>query len=371
MRKGVRRKPLADADRATGRITPELRAEILRQVDSGRTAAAVAEQYGVGTRSICRWLARRHAAQQAGDPTGASGLVPRSTRPNSVVSPVTPEQRKLVLEVKQEHPEMGPAQLRNQLRRFHGVSLSHKTIGKILKAAGHRLETRVPDIEEAKVERFEMSRPNELWTVDIKEFFVQDAKLYLFAFIDDYSRFVVGHGLFRDATTERALTVLKGAIARHGKPERVLSDRGREFHAWVGESGFTKFLENELIAHSLARPHHPQTCGKIEALFRTVIKELLGRVRFDSIGHAEREIARYFDDYNFRRTHMGICGVTPADRYFGRVDAGLNDIESRLPSVDRPGDPVRIPGERAVVLQLALEEGKLVLWFAGKRVLLG
>jgi transposase InsO family protein len=371
MSKDGSRKPVPHADRATGRITLETRAEILKQLDSGRSAAEVARQYGVSVVTVYRWRNARDAARSEADPDGQSGLKPRSTRPIDTVSPVTPRQRSLVLEVKQEHPEMGPAQLRNQLRRFHGVSLSHKTIGSILKAAGHKLETRVPDKEEKAVERFEMSRPNELWTIDIKEFFVHDVKLYLFALIDDYSRFVVGHGLYKDSTSERALAVLKDAIGRHGKPERVLSDRGREFHHWGGESSFTKFLEDELIAHSLARPHHPQTCGKVEALFGTVTEELFGRVRFDSISHAGREIAAYFENYNFQRTHMGIGGVTPSDRYFARVDAGIKMIEGQVPPIDRRGQQTSIPGERPIVLQIALESGQLVLWFAGKRVVLG
>ncbi len=189
--------------------------------------------------------------------------------------------------------------------------------------------------------------------------------------LDDYSRFVVGHGLFRQVTAEHAISVLTQAIDHHGKPERVLTDRGREFHAWRGTSAFTQFLEDEMIEHSLARPHHPQTCGKVEAVHGTLEKELLGRVQLDSFSHARRELARYFEHYNFERTHMGIGGVTPADRYFARVKKGLATLEAGAPSLDRDGEPHRLPGERPVVLQLALVDSRLELWFAGKKVELG
>lgn len=360
--------PAPVPDRPTGRFTAQEKAEILRQVDAGRTQADVGRQYHVHPVTISRWLQARAEAQAAGDASGQSGLTPKSTRPIDSVSPVSPAHRELVLRLKGEHPEMGPAQLRNQLRRFHGVSFSHKVIGKILKQAGHKLEVRVTDREEATVERFEMSRPNELWTMDVKEFYVHDLKVYLFDVIDDFSRFVVGHGLFKEVTAAHAIAVLKTAVARHGKPERVLTDRGREFHVWGGESSFTRFLEDELIAHSLARPHHPQTCGKVEALHGTLEKELVGVVRFDSFGHAQREVAAFYERYNFERTHMGIGGVTPADRYFGRVETVLASIERATPPADRPGAVHKLPGERAVVLQLALVEGRLELWFAGKRI---
>jgi len=368
---GNRNHPPNPHDRPTGRLTAELKAAILEQVDMGRTRADVARQYGVHPVSISRWLKARELARNSGDPTGKSGLDARSTRPIDAVSPVPPQHRELVIDLKAQHPEMGPAQIRNQLRRFHGISLSHKTIGKILKDAGFKLETRVPDLEEASVERFEMSRPNELWTMDIKSFYVHDLKLYLIDILDDYSRFVVGHGLLKESSADQAISTLRKAISRHGKPERVLTDRGGEFHTWGGDSAFTAFLEGECIAHSLARPHHPQTCGKIEALHATLEKELLGVVRFDSFSHARREVSKYFERYNFERTHMGIGGVTPADRYAGRVETVLSGIEGRTGAIDRPQSPSRLPGERAVVLQIALFGGKLELWFAGKRVELG
>jgi hypothetical protein len=44
-----------------------------------------------------------------------------------------------------------------------------------------------------------MSRPNELWTLDIKEFFIHDLKMALITVIDDYARSVVGHSLLLSA----------------------------------------------------------------------------------------------------------------------------------------------------------------------------
>lgn len=359
-----------DAERRTGRFSAEEKAEILAQVDMGRSQAEVARQYGLHPNTIGRWLKRRAEARSDGDASGASGLRPRSTRPHHAPSPVEEDERELIIELKREHPEMGPAQLRNQLRRFHAISLSHKVIGKVLRQAGFVLEKRVKDRDEAKVERFEMSRPNELWTMDTKSFYVHDLKVWLIDIIDDYSRFIVGFRLLRHAaTSDDAVATVTEAMARHGKPERVLTDRGGEFHSWSGLARFTKFLQDESIEHSLARAHHPQTTGKIESMHRTLEKELIGIRRFDSFAQARREIAGYFEHYNFERTHMGIGGVTPADRYFGRLARVLADLEQRTPATS--GDAPRLPGERAVVLQLALVEGRLELWFAGKRVVLG
>jgi transposase InsO family protein len=354
-------------DRPTGRFDATTKSEACKQVDGGRTLVEVAKQYGMHPNTLGNWLKQREQARAQGQ-DDRSGLMPKSTRPLYSPSPVSDEVRDKVLEAKREHPEMGPAQLRNHLRRFERISLSHKIIGKILRQAGIPLEKRVRDEEERVLTRFEMTRPNELWMMDVKSFFVHDLKVYLLTALDDYSRLVVDHELLNRSSSQAAIALVKRAIQRHGKPERVLTDRGGEFHSWQGVSVFTRFLEEEGIEHSLARPHHPQTCGKIEALHGTLDKELIGRVRFDGFLHAKREIAGYYEHYNFGRTHMGIGGVTPADRYFGRLPQILSEIERQSPSSD---GRARLPGERAVVLQIALVDGKLELFFAGKRVALG
>ena len=357
--------------RRSGRFTAEEKAEIVRQVETGRTRAEVARQYRLHPNTVTRWLKLRGSAKAQGDHSKEAGLVPRSTRPHHSPSPVSAQDGELVIELKRKHPEMGPAQIRNQLRRFHAVSLSHKTIGKILRDAGFQLEKRVRDNEEHAVQRFEMTRPNELWTMDIKSFYVHDLKLYLIDVVDDYSRFVVAHRLLDKTSSEEVISVIREGMQAHGKPERILTDRGTEFHSWQGISAFTKFLENESIEQSLARPHHPQTAGKIEAVHRTLEKELIGVKRFDSFAHARQELLAYFEHYNHERTHMGIGGVTPADRYFGRISKVLADIERKSVSIDRGEDVQRLPGERAVVLQLVISNGQLELWFAGKRIVLG
>jgi putative transposase len=366
-RKSKRREPPVGARRSQ-RYTAKEKTDILKEVDEGATQVEVAEKYGVHPNTIGAWLKLRANSRANGDPTGETALTPGSTRPHHSPSPVPDEHRKMILDLKEEHPEMGPAQLRNQLRRFHGISHSHKVIGKVLRQAGIPLEKRVKDDEEASVERFEMTRPNELWTMDCKSFYIHDLKVWVIDIVDDYSRLIVGHRLVRrEPSADDAIATLKSAISAHGKPERVLTDRGGEFHSWHGQSRFNKFLEDEGIEHSLARPHHSKTCGKIEAVHRTLEKELIGRVRFDSFTHAKHEMASYFEGYNFERTHMGIGGVTPADRYFGCVDKAIAEIERDIPALDRD-DRTRLPGERAIVLQLALVEGRLELWFAGKRV---
>jgi transposase InsO family protein len=54
---------------------------------------------------------------------------------------------------------------------------------------------------------------------------------WLIAYLDDASRFIVGYGLFQEATSQHSVEVLKQAIDEHGKPASILTDRGIQFYA--------------------------------------------------------------------------------------------------------------------------------------------
>lgn len=88
--------------------------------------------------------------------------------------------------------------------------------------------------------------------------------------MDDPSRFIAGYGIFDEATTENAISVLERSINRYGKPLELLIDHGSQFYANFGEikafgiSKFQQYLVNRKINHIFGRVQHPQTNGKKE-----------------------------------------------------------------------------------------------------------
>lgn len=92
----------------------------------------------------------------------------------------------------------------------------------------------------------------------------------LIAYLDDASRFIVGHGIFDKATTENAISVLGDCINRYGKPPELLTDHGSQFYVNFGEikasaiSKFQKYLLKEAfddqetnIGHVFVFIHNP------------------------------------------------------------------------------------------------------------------
>lgn len=296
-------------------------------------------------------------------PGSTQGKLPRSLQvPQSVI--------KQVLSVWRNNPGFGPSQIHYQLRRV-GVKCDTKTIRKILKAHGYTPPTKKPP-RSAEVKRFEASRPLELVQMDVLQFYIHSQKVYLLLALDDHSRFIVGWGLLQRESMEEAIAVLEEAIKRYGKPEAILTDRGASFHSWSGISRFDRFLESYAIDHILASPHHPQTCGKIEALNKAIQKELISRVEFRNFLDAKEKIGSWIDSFNHQRTHQGLGGVlVPADRFYGRADRVLERIQSES-SFKGPIPPELQISEAQrdiALLQIRLVGDNLQLWLFGRMVL--
>lgn len=359
--------------RSTGRYSRELRQEVVGQLLDGRTAADVSQQYGICDATLYRW--KKEAKE-------ASGIVPeaKSTRPPTNASPINEEHRALVLKIKKENPKMGPAQIQNQMRRFHAIKIGRHMIGRIFAEAGIPLQKRVGAKEknDPADNGFEMSRPNELWAVDFKEFWIHSEKAYGLFILDDFSRFCVGYALTQKPTADLAIETVDAAIQRYGRPERILSDRGTQFHAWNGVSRFSKFLDTFLTDHTVTKADHPFTNGKIEAFNRTLDEELLYVEELPSLEAAEVRIREFVRGYNFLRTHMGINDLVPADRYFGMVEEAQQALTAGLAKagpgltwlrqlISQDGPGLRPP----TLLQLVVNAGKLELVALGHRFQLG
>lgn len=356
--------------RNSGRYTKEFKEDVLKQVFSGRKIVEVARQYSLPDRTINRWI---------GDWDACGGEVhdAKSTRPHaSGATPIKEEHRALVLSLKSKHPNMGLAQVQNQLKRFQALKLSRHMIGRIFLEAGIPLQKRAPregESDPAK-NRFEMTRPGELWAVDFKEVWIHSEKAHAFFTLDDFSRFCVGFALTEKPTAELAIDTVNAAIQRYGRPERILSDRGPQFHAWNGVSQFDGFLADFLTDHSVTKANHPFTNGKLEAFNRSVEAELLDVEEFASLAEAEAKIRSFIVRYNFLRAHMAIGGLVPADRFFGMVEEAQKALEEGLKKagpgltwlkglVSEDGAALRRPS----ILQVVLNDGNLELVVLGRR----
>ena len=379
----------------------------LTLIASGMEREQVATTIGTTTQSLRRWVGAATAAGKmpvvpvAKGPSGASrsptplatrnGVVEASTTrpPRSPYAPSDPAQGLSdvevagILEWKKKHPSMGPAQLRAQLKRFNGWRLSIKAIARVLRGHGYAVVHRKARPVGPEPVRFEAPRRGALWQADFCEVRVGDERLHVLIILDDFSRFIVGHTLTDSPSSAAATATLRAAIARHGKPEAVRTDRGGAFVAYTKDGDFARMLEAELVDHIVGRSYSPRGGGKVESAVGTLKRELWECIHFEDRDEATRQLDLFVEEYNHRRAHMGIDGLTPADRFFGRADQVLARVDAlsrgrngALAQRDAAGGPVEetlgaLTGAPLEVLRLVVHDGVMELRFCGARVQLG
>jgi hypothetical protein len=147
--------------------------------------------------------------------------------------------------------------------------------------------------------------------------------------------------------------------------ERLLSDRGFVFHGWRGINAFERWLEEMDIYHIHTSPHHPETVGKIEAVNKSIQKELIRVREFQSIDEAGQSIREWIWRYNYHRVHQGLDGLcVPADRFHG----WLEEVERSMSKMVEEG--INLSAREISLFNLRLLEGKLRLTILGRQVYL-
>jgi transposase InsO family protein len=388
--------PPAKKRRHVQPFPPSVRREALDLVSKGVKRSEIARSLGMTTESIRNWVIAARADGTFPSTAGNSARPPSPPAP--AASPAAPEppwpptaphdpgsglgehEVAAILELKKKHPVMGPAQIRAQLKRFKGWRISVRAIARTLLKNGYELEHRGSQPKgEREPTRFEAPWRNALWQLDLAELQIGGEHRSLLLVEDDFSRFIVHHALLEHPSSEAVVAVVQEAVALHGKPEAVYTDRGGQFLAWLESSSFQRFLEAMLIDHHVSAAYRPRGRGKIEAAIRTLRRELWELMHFESVEEAERGISDFVRDYNHRRAHMGIDGLVPADRFFGRfreVKAAVEAQSRRRQGAALLQDSLHVteeipPANRAEVLRIMVVDGALEIRFLGHRVPLG
>lgn len=288
-------------------------------------------------------------------------LTQQAGRPGRGVKEIDKRKERLVLDSWKQNPGFGPGQIRNQLRR-QGETVSIRTVRSLMEANGYKVRGGKEKGERPR--RFEASRPLELAQMDILELLINKLKVYLILLIDDFSRFILGFRMLESTSIDDVIEVVEKAVLRYGKMEELLSDRGFVFYSWRGANRFERYLEVERIDHTHARPHHPQTLGKVEALNKRIKTELIDKKHFSSAHEAEAAIGQWVEHYNYHRAHQGFGGLlVPAERFHGKAEQVLGEIARGLDVTLPKGDI-----ERSIINLMMSSDGRITLYLLGEEL---
>lgn len=342
--------PSSLVTRVARSYTPSEKAEALEYAATHSVSAAAAK-FEISRFSIYDWKRKVEKAAAGEGPSPTSGPAPRTIE----------EQRdQEILGEWRKHPGLGPSQIRNQLRR-RGVKVSVTTARRVMEDAGYR----PPKVKrEPHDERFEAVRPNHLWHLDFVHRNINRATTFTLILIDDCARFVTGHGVDDAERAEMVITTFEEAVARHGKPERVMHDRGAAFWSWRGISRFTALLTELGIDQVVAE--HKEHNGKVEVFNANLHKELFDRHRFYDLAEMKRRLAAHLHWYNHARTHHALGGLlVPADKYYGRAEEVLARIET---GGQRDGDDLELRDRCLELFKVVSKNGTPEVWLLGQRL---
>lgn len=279
---------------------------------------------GVSPHTLYGWRKRFEEQGPAGlaDPQGRRGGGSRLSEPT----------RRAILMLKESHPDWGEDRIHDVLMRTEGFGASPGAIGRVLAEGGWVVAEQATRPHAPKVNRFERTRPNELWQTDLFTFVLkrENRRVHLVAFLDDYSRFIVGFGLYASASGGLVREAFEAAMANFGAPQEVLTDNGTQYHTWRGKSAFTALCERRGIRQIVAAPRHPKTLGKIERFWGTLWREMLEGAICRGLSDARERIGHFLDHYNFQRPHQGLGGLVPADRFFEAASEVRQTLAARV-----------------------------------------
>ena len=184
-------------------------------------------------------------------------LVPRSSLYYAPV-PEKPENVKMMSLMDQhllKHPTEGVETMVDWLKE-RGYPVGPKRIRRLFKLMNHQTLYRKKNLTKGALREFirpyllrglEITHANQVWCTDITYIPMAKGFMYMTAFIDVYSRKIMGWGISNSMSKQWCINVLKDAIARHGKPEIINSDQGSQYTS----AAWTHLLQQEGIKISM------------------------------------------------------------------------------------------------------------------------
>lgn len=200
----------------------------------------------------------------------------------------------------------GPCRIEHLLKN-KGFSISHRQIEKLLLRNG-LVKPNIKKQKPRKWVRYELPNPNDMWHTDwtYDPFTQKQFSVYL----DDRTRLITSFGLFKRASAENTIGLLKAGIAYYGKPKSIMTDHGSQYYAnrpdaQEQNTQFRITLNVLGIKHYVARVNRPQTNGKVERFFLSYKTEYTTGTF--------KNIKDYIKHHNEARPHMSLNYKTPKE----------------------------------------------------------
>lgn len=261
-------------------------------------------------------------------------------------------ERRQVLAVLNEpdFADLAPAEaystLLEQGRYLCSVRTMHRILAENAQNRERRNQLRHPNYQRPELLA---EAPNQLWSWDITKLRgpAKWTYYYLYVILDVFSRYVVGWMVAHRESAKLAEKLIAESCSRQGIEPGMLT-----LHADRGSSMASKtvaFLLADLgVTKTHSRPHVSNDNPYSESQFKTMKYRPEFPARFGGVEDSRNFCAPFFDWYNNDHHHSGLCGFTPADVHFGRVEEKAARRQAVLDAAFA-ANPERFPNGRPIV----------------------
>jgi len=157
-----------------------------------------------------------------------------------------------------------------------------------------------------------VTRPNQVWAMDITYIPMARGFVYLAAVVDWFTRRVLAWRLSITLEVGFCIEAVKDALARYSKPDIFNTDQGSQFTS----IDFIRMLKDARIAISMDGKGSWRDNVFVERLWRTIKYEEVYLHAYCSVLEARKAIGKYLTFYNSKRPHSSLDGQTPDQVYF-------------------------------------------------------
>lgn len=206
--------------------------------------------------------------------------------------------------LRQEGHEVGRAKVA-RLMRLMGIEALYRKPKTTKRHPGHKVYPYL-------LRNLAVTRPNQVWAMDITYLPMSRGFFYLAAVVDWYSRRVLSWKVSTTMDVHFCLDAVEEAMERYGITEIMNTDQGSQFTS----QAFTGLLKDNDIQISMDGKGAWRDNVFVERLWRSVKYEEVYLHAYDTVSAAKAGLDRYFRFYNNRRPHSSLDRKTPDQFYF-------------------------------------------------------
>jgi putative transposase len=219
-----------------------------------------------------------------------------------------------------DYPFAGSRMLRDLLNA-EGFTVGRLHVATLMKRMGIEALYRKPNTSKPApghqiypylLRKLPVTRPNQIWAMDITYIPMARGFVYLAAVVDWFSRRVLAWRLSITLEAAFCIEAVEEALAHYGRPEIFNTDQGSQFTS----HDFTQVLLKHEIAISMDGKGAWRDNVFVERLWRSIKYEEVYLRAYDSVAEARTSIGRYLAFYNGQRPHSSLDRRTPDQAYF-------------------------------------------------------